>query len=339
MASLASSTPPLTVLTYNIWFEGGFNKPAPLDPVAVDPNTLGAVARGKYLLKIDTAERAASFVSRMSRVVNILRASQADVVCLQEVTPWSREIFASDPFLTEIYAFSENPLGRYGVLILAKKERAPSFQTHAMETMMGRDLVGVVVDLPSGGAPKRKVLVLTAHFESLSAAPIRKLQLEQAASVMNEKSLSDGVLRNMMSFFSGATPKHPNTVLCGDFNFCSYRNFDKDSMPLENDVLRAILPDHDDLWPTLVWPGEAESDGTTTPRAEDKGYTFDSELNHNIRQTERMRYDRVLSRCSDLIPRTIRLVGTEEMEGEGGNKYPMHPSDHFGLLATFGFRV
>ena len=82
----------------------------------------------------------------------------------------------------------------------------------------------------------------------------------------------------------------------------------------------------------------------STPRDKDKGWTFDSVNNHNIRQTERMRYDRVLARSgeglegkSNLVPVDICLVGQEEIDVEHENNkiYKMHPSDHFGLLCTF----
>jgi len=45
-----------------------------------------------------------------------------------------------------------------------------------------------------------------------------------------------------------------------------------------------------------------------------------------------MRYDRVLSHVQDLHPVSIDIVG--DVEIEDGPRV-IHPSDHFGLLATF----
>ena len=124
----------------------------------------------------------------------------------------------------------------------------------------------------------------------------------------------------------------PLTILAGDFNFCSYRNF-VPSLPLENDDLAVCLPGWLDVW-------EALKDTSSEP-----GYTFDTELNAfteamGCGRCERMRYDRVMALVSGptgggvegsvgmdvaegvgqvWAPTDIRLVGTEQV--------PLEPSD------------
>lgn len=224
---------PLIVLTYNIWFEGGFHKPPTTPPPTEAPPNEKAVARGKRLLALETQYAARAFEVRMHAVIDILLSSNADVINLQEVTAWSEEMIKTHPQLMEKYFVSSNVVGRYGVLQLALKTRHPTFTTISMPTNMGRDLLAVQVFV----GDNKPVLVCGAHFESLSSAPIRKEQLQVASITMKDFS---------------------NSILCGDFNFCSYRNYDRSNLILENDVLMEVLPDYDDVWSTIVWPKKEE---------------------------------------------------------------------------------
>lgn len=275
-----TATPTFSILTYNIWFNGGFGEPkGPSDTLTQSQN---------------------DFVTRMHHIVKILVDSDADVICLQEVTPWSELIFRSNKALASKYYFSRNHIRRYGVLMLSCKAITKSedaINVHKLTTRMGRDLLSVEVDLP-GPATENKILVCTAHFESLSAADLRRRQLMEAAEVMNHSKFSQ-------------------SILCGDFNFCSYRNFNFREKKLENDVLREVLSDHIDVWPRI--------------HGVEKGYTFDSKRNNNLRKLEQFRYDRILCNLdpSHLEPSAISLIGTSAI-GDC-----LHPSDHFGLLAKF----
>jgi hypothetical protein len=98
----------------------------------------------------------------------------------------------------------------------------------------------------------------TVHLESLNKAPLRRRQFEISISALRE---------------------YKNAVLCGDFNFCSHRNYSGVGK-LENDCIEECAPDYVDVWPAL--------------RGVDPGYTFNSDINRNIHQTEMMRYDRII---------------------------------------------
>lgn len=249
---------------------------------------------------------------RVESVARIVEEEDPDFACLQEVTPDAARTLLGWPALAQRYDASPPPAEGYGCLMLARKALQVEFSEHDLPTEMDRTLVvGTVHGL--GGGPLK---VCTAHFESLNSRPLRQKQIAIAADAM------------------AATH---DAVLCGDFNFCSYRNFNGRGS-LENDEMKQTLHDFTDCWPLL--------------RGSERGYTFDSELNGNVEGVERMRYDRVMWRGSQLAPRRIALIGTEPINREDVERAEaarvadpfntpppcprsLHPSDHFGLVCDF----
>ena len=283
----------LLVLTYNVWFHQGFHRPPP-------PRKTPTSGRKKEQLIIDTTEN--FFEERTQGLLKEIKRYDADVICLQEVTHWSKDIIVGDKDLSDEYELRFDVLGRYGTAILIKKKIfvEESFCVTEIPTRMGRTLLHCMVRTVAG-----LVHVATAHFESLSSKDIRRKQLAKASEVA--KSCASCVAH----------------VICGDFNFCSYRNY-SGTGPLENEVLKRELPNFTDVWP-MLYP-------------EKKGYTFDSTSNRNIGKYERMRYDRVLlanarSETPALVPLTMRLIGTDPVPG-----LDRQPSDHYGLLVTMKIR-
>ena len=72
-------------------------------------------------------------------------------------------------------------------------------------------------------------------------------------------------------------------------------------------------------------------------RNRDSEYTWDCDKNANKKFPDppqpRLRFDRVFVRESlkrDIIPKSFKFIGTRKVKG-----IPMHPSDHFGIFATF----
>ena len=116
---------------------------------------------------------------------------------------------------------------------------------------MGRHLLAMSCEI-DGKGKSRNVNVGCVHLESLNYAKIRKEQLRACNSL-----LPPG-----------------RSILVGDFNFCSERNYDG-SLPLENDCLSDVIPSYQDVWQKLK-PG-------------DKGYTFDSQINKMLRKFEQAR--------------------------------------------------
>mmetsp|Transcript_115181 Transcript_115181/g.308866 ORF Transcript_115181/g.308866 Transcript_115181/m.308866 type:complete len:193 (-) Transcript_115181:228-806(-) len=152
------------------------------------------------------------------------------------------------------------------------------------------------------------LVVATTHLESLSSAPWRRQQLEEASRCLRE--------------YEGA-------VLCGDFNFDDEKTWGDWRRPepalgpgeLENCVLGELLPDFADTWREV--------------HPEDRGYTFDGEENPVCCRDrgERMRYDRLLARRGPggWVPLAAELLGRGAIDSSG-----MRPSDHYGLLVDLG---
>lgn len=147
------------------------------------------------------------------------------------------------------------------------------------------------------------------HLESLSTRVVREKQLEHISRILSTR----------------------HSLLVGDFNFDSDRNFEGYG-PLENAVLKKIFPQFVDVWEAL-YPGE-------------KGYTYDSLRNKMITKYERMRYDRILlkvvqenesnskeevnsSTKSRWMPSFIKLFGDQPINI--ASPKIVFPSDHFGM--------
>lgn len=146
----------LKVLTYNVWFEDH------------------------------------EFAERTVALLNLIDSSDADFVCLQEVTSPFASALANDPRLTAKYFFPSKQVSSYTVLILAKFPVV--FSELSLSTRMGRSLAAAHFKL--NGEPS---IVSTVHLESLDNARLRKQQLETIFPYISSSST-----------FS---------ILCGDFNF------------------------------------------------------------------------------------------------------------------------
>ena len=282
------------------------------------------------------------FDVRAKALFATLEQSDADVICLQEVLPRFGALLSRQPWVAQRYTVSSGgadsgsldadaiaaSVAPYGVLTLVKKEWQPSFSYHVMPTNMARRLL--VAELRGGAAAEHPVAIGNVHLESLDSHPTREQQLRVA-----ERALS----------------RWPSSVLAGDFNFCSYRNF-RPGGRLENDSLRRLLPTHRDVWPLLRHHGgdacrlDAASATAPPPPPGEEGWTFDSDANGVIQQFEQMRYDRVMLRGAAWAASRIELLGTDPIAGvelpaelRGGqlrNKRGVEGvwrSDHFGLLA------
>jgi hypothetical protein len=102
-----------------------------------------------------------------------------------------------------------------------------------------------------------------------------------------------------------------------------------DTEPLENLNVESTFKKEDgwaDVWPHL--------------RPDEKGYTFDSQVNKMLLDIEQMRYDRVLFRSNTGTwrPTKIEMLGNQRIGTEAteiSSQIPLFPSDHFGLVTEF----
>lgn len=275
----------------------------------------GSTAYDTYL------EQSATHITGQEALLALLESLEPDVICLQEVTPeFLSRLAASPPAWLAAYvvgtaAWAERG-GSYGTLTIARAVLKPSFSTIALPTYMGRDLLVVCLELPGGSSG----IIGNVHLESLSNAAVRSKQLAVCA-------------RYLAGFATSLT------LLCGDFNFCSWCNYSelpqsplsavadgggvrgaalahppslplarpKRSPPLENELLAAIFPGWVDSW-QAVHPLE-------------HGFTFDTVANAMLggHRYERMRYDRILVRLPDL-PKGMPPIARDaaaEISGSG----------------------
>ena len=178
---------------------------------------------------------------RYDYILQYIRNHKPDVVCLQEVTnKFINQLRIDYSDILSEYCFSDSNVDSatvipYGVATLCKRELFPTFSFEYFPTKMYRKLL--VTEFMIGKVPFK---IGTVHLESLNNQATREQQLKVCS-----KRFED-VEDNTFS------------IICGDFNFCSYRNFDMPSsqsilrtLRLDNACLSEILPDFLDLWPEL----------------------------------------------------------------------------------------
>jgi endonuclease/exonuclease/phosphatase family metal-dependent hydrolase len=221
---------------------------------------------------------------RYDEILNICSTQGPDVMCFQEVTTAFLDRLKKWGNL-HLYDISDDlsgsTVGDYGVLTLVKKTYQPCFSFISFPSSMGRKLLVTKLLLPSMTQnypfeenDVQDIYIGNVHLESMEYHHIREQQLQICQQILSQ---------------------FPYYFLCGDFNFCSYRNrpfayTNTDNGPmicpspktaeLHNKTLYKIFPAINDLWQCL--------------RPSELGYTFDGSINELIsNKTECMRYDRI----------------------------------------------
>jgi endonuclease/exonuclease/phosphatase family metal-dependent hydrolase len=268
------------------------------------------------------------FKERMARIIDIVLEKDPDVANFQEVLGPFHKMMREHEELMKRYELSE-PGNSYFVATLTKRSLHAKLTVVNLPSSMGRELI-----ISSFKKGAESVAVGNIHLESLNNHPLRELQLFESRK---------------------ALAAYGTSVLVGDFNFCSERNFVPDSTPLENDSLHSHLAGYIDVWPALhqqagihrmpdtaAPAAVADADSPAALARAARGYTFDSDVNGNLaekRRREVARYDRVMLRSDKgtVLPRSIELLGNEMVPGVPQEEH-LFPSDHFGLLARFAIR-
>ena len=202
------------------------------------------------LLTFNVWFRKFEFEARCKRIIEIIK-DRSDVACLQEVTPDFVKLMQADKEFVETFHVSSNRLNRYGIKILVRKSLFPSFvpefQEVKLPSRMARSLLTTVLR-------PMDLVIATVHLESLDSRVTREHQLKMIASNLKTYEEEKGF----------------SVLLCGDFNFCSRRNFSStyktaedgtDEKDLENHAIDRTLPHYDDAWVMMM--SDKESYGFT----------------------------------------------------------------------------
>lgn len=248
--------------------------------------------------------------ARMEALGDLIWEHRPDIMCFQEVTPDSYEMFQKSSWWM-LYKCSvskemaiQNP---YFCMQLCKLPvKCYSCKPFA-NSAMGRELCVAEVDIHAD----KTLVVATSHLESPCPGPPTWDQMYSKERVEQAKE----AVRLL--------EKNPNVIFCGDMNW--------------DDKLDGQFPFPDgwvDAWMEL--------------RPQEEGWTYDTKSNKMLsaNRSLRKRLDRFICRLQDFKLSEIEMIGTEEIPGlsyckekkvKGQVKkitLPVLPSDHYGLLLT-----
>ena len=132
--------------------------------------------------------------------MKMIEESDAEFVCLQEVTSEFLMVLLEYPAVRDRYFLSGNLILNYGVIILTK---FPSlFYEMPFPTHMGRSLL---ICEPINGINNIPLLVSTSHLESLGHTPVRIEQMKMSFSVLGE--VCDSLMMGDCNFDSRQHPE------------------------------------------------------------------------------------------------------------------------------------
>ncbi|MDC0712285.1 RNA repair domain-containing protein [Stigmatella sp. ncwal1] len=236
---------------------------------------------------------------RIPAALSLLRAADADIIALQEVTePFLRALMET-PWIREHYFLSEGPgaatVTPYGQLLLSRLPFASLSQC-----VFSRDKRVIAGEFRLKGST---LWVATPHLTS-----------HRAHAPGHSRAAQLRALTGWANALGTRGPNAPDVVLAGDFNFS------EDSAEADTFTSHGFT----DAWP-LLRPGEP-------------GYTFDPERNAlaTVMTTSgrRQRLDRVLVRSPSgrLTPRAVTLFGEAPLPApQAPSGGPLFTSDHFGV--------
>jgi endonuclease/exonuclease/phosphatase family metal-dependent hydrolase len=248
------------------------------------------------------AERSeAAAATRVDALLQLIRDTKADVIALQEVTPWFIERLSKEEWLKSYHPATGDgtwtPMG--GGLFIISRFPIAHAEFHPLPSEQGRGVLVAELKVPSPGKPAafRTLRVATVHLESmLNDGAVREEQLKRTFALLGDA---------------------PYALLLGDFNFGDG----------EQPETRALEPTYVDVWLAM--------------HSKDSGFTWNIEKNPMAKagsfpNEPSRRLDRILLRSSRWEPKGVQIVGTAPIAPD---KPDLFPSDHFGLVAVFTLRA
>nr|CDS25356.1 traf and tnf receptor associated protein [Hymenolepis microstoma] len=266
---------------------------------------------------------------RTPEVINLILKEKFHVVCLQEVVPETLRSIKEK--LNDLYKICHPSLkGDYFPIICVLKHPGlstvpNSFQVTEFESMMGRQLLSLDVDLdipkllPTNPCASRwnghraiRVRIFTSHLEScLDFANVRKGQL----------SLTWNAMQSALQATSSNSASSPICALfCGDLNIRDKEIKDLGGLPA------GMV----DVWEVCGARPEARF---TWDRSRNCNLSLDNHEQVDTRRFRGQRFDRMMLLCrggGSLRPIDFELRGLERVPNR------LHfPSDHWAILGHF----
>ena len=262
---------------------------------------------------------------RMNAIGNIIKSHDADIVCLQEVTPLILSLLQSGHwYKSGGYTLCSLPLAirqlPYFNVILTKHEfvKGSGKLIPFSNSRMGRFLVMTPIQLKNN--KKRIVYAATTHLESPVGAYAGGKKDKFSAERIEQFQFS---LASLDEFC-----KNSNVIFGGDMNWCRpTKNYENDG-----DMNKFLGKEWIDCYQHLH-PNE-------------NGYTYDGKQNGMLSNYLQNRLDRVLYKntgelklieCDMIGKDAIPSVEYTKVVRKKQKTLPVLPSDHYGLMAKFDF--
>ena len=257
-------------------------------------------------------------IERMKAIGDIIAFHDADIVCLQEVTPLILDILTNGEWY-ESNGYSSTILPshgsfnglRYFNVILTKHEFIrDSIQFKSFSnSSMGRHLIIAPIKIKD-----RTIYAATSHFES-------PVGLNEGGKKDRYSAERKEQLKYSLMLLDDAS----NVMFGGDMNWCQQEDYQNDG------DMNVFLGNHwsdcfDELYP------------------DKDGFTYDAKTNGSLVGNLQNRVDRILyKKKSSLRLIECQMIGREvipnlsfiKKHGNMQKRLPVLPSDHYGLMAKF----
>jgi len=269
-------------------------------------------------------------LERLNGIGNIIKLHDADIVCLQEITPLILDIIQSMPWYKNGYSSTILPshgffagLSYFNVIVTKHEFIRDSIQFKPFSnSSMGRHLIITPIKMGNG----KIVHAATSHLESPVGtyqggkkdkfSPERKEQLRYSVELLDKKEICS----------------NNNVIFGGDMNWCrATKNNENDG-----DIKKFLNKNWTDCWFKL--------------HPNDNGYTYDAKTNGMLSGYLQNRVDRILYKnngelklisCEmigrEAIPNVTYIKTFKRKNGDEQKILPVLPSDHYGLVAKFDF--
>jgi hypothetical protein len=188
------------------------------------------------------------FLERAKLIADLCLDRRPDVICFQEVLPEFLAHLQTQPWLDD-YACSDErldggSLNGYGNVMLVRKALRPTaFHLIPLPSRMGRKLLCTEISLCRNQVSLESEMNATEELKNcngeMGAGNVGSIPAKVTIGTVHLESLNHAALRReQLAMVARHCSQAMDAVICGDMNFCSYRNF---HMPPAWSTQQAIL--------------------------------------------------------------------------------------------------